>query len=153
MKLRLLVCSVLAFSSFGIAHAGPITWDVSGTFDYGGTISGSFTYDADTNVYSAIDLVTTAAVYSPGSYVPCTPGTGCWPNELPGLPLGNDYCFVNNSGPHGAADAGGDWTNPPSPQCPGATYTTSGLAGTIRDWTIFLYGPQVAGLDVHYINL
>jgi DNA-binding CsgD family transcriptional regulator len=60
MKLRLLVCSVLAFSSLGIAYAGPITWDVSGTFDYGGTISGSFTYDADTNVYSAIDLVTTA---------------------------------------------------------------------------------------------
>lgn len=42
------------------AHAVPVNWTLSGTFDDGGTASGSFTYDADTNTYSAIAITTTA---------------------------------------------------------------------------------------------
>ena len=41
------------------AHA--ILWTLSGvTFDDGGTASGSFDYDADTNTLSSINIVTTA---------------------------------------------------------------------------------------------
>ena len=42
------------------ALAAPVVWDLSGTFQDGGTASGSFTYDADTSTYSAISIDTTA---------------------------------------------------------------------------------------------
>jgi hypothetical protein len=41
------------------ASAGPVTWTLSDvTLAGGGSISGSFTFDADTNIYSDIDIVT-----------------------------------------------------------------------------------------------
>jgi hypothetical protein len=41
-------------------NAVPVTWDVSGvTFNDLGTLSGSFTFDAATGLYSAVDLVST----------------------------------------------------------------------------------------------
>jgi hypothetical protein len=40
--------------------ASPLTWNISGTFNDGGTISGSFVYDADASLFSSIDVVTTA---------------------------------------------------------------------------------------------
>jgi hypothetical protein len=44
-----------------VASADGITWTLSGvTFDDGGTASGSFVYDAVTNMYSAIDVTTSA---------------------------------------------------------------------------------------------
>ena len=43
------------------AHANPITWHLDGVaFDDGGTANGSFVYDADTNIYSDVSVVTTA---------------------------------------------------------------------------------------------
>jgi hypothetical protein len=46
-----------------IASADGITWGLSGvTFDDGGTASGSFVYDAITNTYSSISIIT-----SPGA--------------------------------------------------------------------------------------
>ena len=43
------------------ANAAPVVWTLNGvTFDDGGTASGSFTYDADTNTFSAIAITTTA---------------------------------------------------------------------------------------------
>jgi hypothetical protein len=43
-----------------IASADGITWNLNGvTFDDGGTASGSFVYDATTNAYSSIDIITT----------------------------------------------------------------------------------------------
>ncbi len=41
------------------AMAVPIKWSVGATFDDGTTASGSFVYDADTNVYSDINITTT----------------------------------------------------------------------------------------------
>ena len=44
------------------ASANPILWSLVGvTFDDGGTATGSFVYDADTNTYSNIFITTTAA--------------------------------------------------------------------------------------------
>jgi len=41
------------------AHAIPVTWNLSGvTFDDGGIATGSFVYDADTNLFSSINVET-----------------------------------------------------------------------------------------------
>ncbi|QMV74453.1 IPTL-CTERM sorting domain-containing protein [Comamonas piscis] len=54
-----MACGVMAFSA--TANAVPMQWTVSETtFDDGGTVTGSFVYDADTNIYSNIRLRTTA---------------------------------------------------------------------------------------------
>jgi hypothetical protein len=43
------------------ALAGPVTWTLQGvTFADGGTATGSFVYDATANLYSSINLITTA---------------------------------------------------------------------------------------------
>jgi hypothetical protein len=42
------------------ALATPVLWTVSGNFDDGGRIDGTFVYDADFDVYSEISLKTTA---------------------------------------------------------------------------------------------
>ena len=42
------------------AQAVPLTWYAQGTFGDGGTLTGSFVYDANTDSYSNIALVTTA---------------------------------------------------------------------------------------------
>ncbi|GAB2830148.1 hypothetical protein GCM10027276_36000 [Comamonas piscis] len=61
---KVLACAAVALNLLAIAaaaNAAPIQWTVSDTsFDDGGTVSGSFVYDADTNVYSNIRLTTTA---------------------------------------------------------------------------------------------
>ncbi len=42
-------------------HAVPILWTISGaSFDDGGTLTGSFVYDADTDTYSSISITTTS---------------------------------------------------------------------------------------------
>jgi len=93
------------------ASANPILWSLVGvTFNDGGTASGSFVYDADTNTYSNISVTTTegsafgGAVYTlindiadaptaSGIYlvtsVPATPG-------LPGLMMG--FFNLTNAG-------------------------------------------------------
>lgn len=44
-----------------MANATPIDWTINSmAFNDGGTASGSFTYDADTNMYSNISITTTA---------------------------------------------------------------------------------------------
>lgn len=49
-------------------HAIPIQWTLSGiTFADGGTATGSFFYDADTNVYSSINITTTTGSVRTGA--------------------------------------------------------------------------------------
>lgn len=61
-----MACGVLAFSA--TANAVPIQWTVSETtFDDGGTLSGSFVYDADSDVYSNIRLKTTTGSKGAGA--------------------------------------------------------------------------------------
>lgn len=58
--------AVMAMAA-GAAWAVPVTYTVTGTtFVGGGSLSGSFTYDADINAYSAINLTTTAGGVYPG---------------------------------------------------------------------------------------
>lgn len=66
-----------ALLAAGSALAAPLTWYVSGTFADGGVISGSFTYDADTNTYSAVSVTVTGGALSGAAYVtPNTPYVG-----------------------------------------------------------------------------
>jgi len=60
--------AVILFAMFSLpAYAVPVVWSVDGLARAdGGTVSGSFTYDADTDTYSAINLTTTAGSTLPG---------------------------------------------------------------------------------------
>lgn len=56
-----LFVAILALLTSHIASAHPVTWTLQDfVFSYGGTASGSFTYDADTNTYLSVAIVTTA---------------------------------------------------------------------------------------------
>jgi len=49
------------------AFGGPVTWTfANGTFADGGTISGSFTYDPDIDLFSSLSIVTTAGSVGSG---------------------------------------------------------------------------------------
>jgi hypothetical protein len=50
------------------SHAAPLTWHLQGAiFGDGGTATGSFVYDAATDAYSAINIVTTVGTALPGA--------------------------------------------------------------------------------------
>lgn len=74
------------------AAAAPLTWNISGMFNDGGTMSGSFVYNADTNIFTSIDVTTTAGSLLGGSNytlpVPCCEG----------LPSANFLLFVTATG-------------------------------------------------------
>ena len=58
--MKAILCGILAVSSL-IAEAVPLTWTLDGViFQDGGTANGSFVYDADTNIFSDIEINTTA---------------------------------------------------------------------------------------------
>lgn len=85
----------MAFSVMAIttaANAVPIQWTVSDTtFDDGGTVSGSFVYDADTNIYSNIRLKTTSGTVGTAAEF----GTQCTtPHCLASLP---ELLFISSS--------------------------------------------------------
>jgi hypothetical protein len=68
MKTKLLgvvaVFTLFATSLIGPANADLITWDVSLSFDGGGTGSGSFMVDASTHSISDVDITTGWAHYT-----------------------------------------------------------------------------------------
>jgi hypothetical protein len=68
MEIRTLVGLVCLFA--GTASATPVVWNLTGTGSDGGTLGGSFVYDADTDTYSSI-VVTTSG----GSFPVATFGT------------------------------------------------------------------------------
>lgn len=98
MKRSFVVGIVLACLSAAAAGT-PLTWTLNGiTFSDGGTASGSFTYDASTNTYSAISIVTTGgsspALNTTYSFVCTAPCTGLTPSAnnvltLTASPAGN----------------------------------------------------------------
>ena len=53
-----------------------MTWTLSGvSFDGGGTASGTFVYDADTNIFSSVDIVTTTGLeFAGATYTAVDPG-------------------------------------------------------------------------------
>ena len=66
IRLKLMFCLVaLVLFSAGV-NAQSVTWYMSGgVFADGGTFGGNFNYDASTNVYSAIHVVTTPGTTRP----------------------------------------------------------------------------------------
>ena len=65
---RVILITGTAFMSAPRGTASPVDWSLAGlTFDDGGTLSGSFVYDVDTNSYSAIDIITTPGSVLPGA--------------------------------------------------------------------------------------
>ena len=65
---RNLVLLLVTLFASGSVCAAPVEWAIDSlVFDDGGTGSGTFTYDADTNMYSSIDIVTTAGSGSAGA--------------------------------------------------------------------------------------
>jgi hypothetical protein len=60
---------IFTLSASLAANAVPVTWTVDSLlFDDGGTGSGTFSYDADTNTYSNIDIVTTVGANFTGAH-------------------------------------------------------------------------------------
>jgi hypothetical protein len=65
---RKIVLFIAAFFASASVCAMPVEWVIDSlVFDDGGMGSGTFTYDADTNIYSNIDIVTTAGTESEGA--------------------------------------------------------------------------------------
>jgi hypothetical protein len=62
---RLVLCLAL-FLPF-VCRAAPVTWSVRGQFADGGSLSGTFVYDAATNLYSNVNVTTTAGSVRGGS--------------------------------------------------------------------------------------
>ena len=63
---RLILAALLAW--LPAAGASPIQWTLADVlFEDGGTASGSFVYDADTDVFSDILVTTTAGAFAPGA--------------------------------------------------------------------------------------
>jgi hypothetical protein len=94
--MRTLIAVVL-LSFANVSWAIPVQWQLDFQFDDGGSGSGSFYFDADTNNYSAISLVTTAgSLFSGETY-----------NYLmPSIPSGWSNLYV-------VAQDGGDLTGVP----------------------------------------
>jgi hypothetical protein len=120
--------SVLILISLSLtASAGPILWTLEGvTFAGGGTASGSFDFDADTGLYSNVDIVTTTGggvtgatyLFTCGQDVPTC--TGVAPNSTEALFLTSNavsqsglqaiaffFTGVGGSPPQGLTDLGG----------------------------------------------
>jgi len=75
---RLLMLGAIAIT----ASASPITWTLSGVTSLGTTITGSFVYDADTNTYSSIDIVTLGGSVIPSETWTVEADTGDGPTFL-----------------------------------------------------------------------
>lgn len=66
LKVRKFAGFVLLISWMSSVQAAPIQWTLTDVlFEDGGTATGSFIYDADTNTYSSISIVTTDALLAP----------------------------------------------------------------------------------------
>lgn len=66
--MRSIIISITLIVSSPV-FAIPVTWTLDGVvFDDGGVASGSFIYDASTDIYSAVDIITTAGTSMPGAH-------------------------------------------------------------------------------------
>ena len=66
--MRKLLFAILFFSVTAV-HAAQVTWTLQdAVFDDGGMVSGSFTYDRDTNTYSNIAITTSGTGLASGTF-------------------------------------------------------------------------------------
>ena len=82
LTIALAVLALLCLPS--VASADGVTWNFSGvTFSDGGTITGSFVYDATTNTVSDINVTTTlGTAFGGATYLATDPGFGPRPVEI-----------------------------------------------------------------------
>ena len=85
---------ILSLLTAGVVQAAPVEWTLQNAqFEDGGAAYGSFTFDADTNEYSNINIYTTAGTLFAGrNYDSCTEWFRC---DLSGAELA---VFVQGSG-------------------------------------------------------
>ncbi|MCB1785915.1 MAG: PEP-CTERM sorting domain-containing protein [Chromatiaceae bacterium] len=62
-----LIASLVLAAAATTANAIPVVWDLSAAFNDGGTVTGTYTYDASTNVFSNATFTTTAGTALPGT--------------------------------------------------------------------------------------
>jgi hypothetical protein len=86
--LRGALIAIAVILSVPSASAGTILWTLQGvTFNDGGTASGSFDYNADTNTYSNIDVTTTlGSSFSGATYLALDPGKSSTSTSLAVVP-------------------------------------------------------------------
>jgi PEP-CTERM motif len=127
VSLRLFSIAALLIGLSTAAGAGPVLWTFSGaTLTDGGTITGSFDFDADTNTYSNVNVVTSLGSVLGGSAYSFVCGqdvascTGLAPNSTEALLLTSNaadqtglpaialfFTGVGAVPPAGLTDAGG----------------------------------------------
>jgi hypothetical protein len=86
--LRGALIAIAVILSVPSGSAAPILWTLQGvTFGDGGTGSGSFDYNADTNTYSSINITTTlGGSFSGATYLALDPGKGSSSTSLAVVP-------------------------------------------------------------------
>ncbi len=66
---------VIGFGFAGLAGASPILWNLSGvTLADGGVATGSFMFDADTSLYSSVDITTSGGSIAGTTYLDVVTG-------------------------------------------------------------------------------
>ena len=90
-------CMLLAFALPAVptnADAAMVTWNINNvTFSGGGTVSGSFAYDATTNTFSSVAVTTTGGSGGSGAYG----GTYSYVQSGPGQGGSNYFKFYSTS--------------------------------------------------------
>jgi hypothetical protein len=87
---RVLLLTICGAAIVQVANATPVTWTLSGaTFDDGGTAVGSFVYDSDTPLFSAINIVTSGGTNPGATFTVLDIPFGSFPVELVALPTGS----------------------------------------------------------------
>ena len=89
--LKTALCLLFLLCVPSLASADSLTWTLSGVvFNDGGTASGSFVYDAVTNKFSSINIVTTAgSTFGGATYQDLNPGFAPLPNSIVFVPNPN----------------------------------------------------------------
>jgi PEP-CTERM motif len=84
LTITLTLLIFLCMPSIASADSGGVTWTLSGvTFGDGGTASGSFVYNATTNIVSSVNITTTTGLDFTGAvYDAVDPGFGPFPGEI-----------------------------------------------------------------------
>ena len=159
------------------ALADPVKWTLTGvTFNDGGTASGSFVYDAETNGYSDVSITTTTGTIRTGATYPGPVygfANSSFVGPLTGSPNIGERIFQIYTEPR--TDAGGvlevfDYSSEDncasadcsSPGSPSRTVVTGTLVGgpvsapeaipTLSEWAMILLGLTLAGSAALYIQ-
>lgn len=156
------VVGVLAMTWSVAAFAAPVTWYVTGTLTGGGTVSGSFVYDVNTNTYSSVNLVTTAGTLPGAAYTVSHPASGqsvLVANTVNGAVAGQPVIalgfspFLSNAGGTVAVTNREGICNTGCTDYDGATRDITATATTVApvtvptmtEWAMILFGVLLAG--------